>query len=392
MPHDEGNIVKDLDPVDGLGQVGDGQHFVADLSVRTEIDIGIFTAGRLDLIQLDLFKGTFTAGRLFGFGSVGGETGNEFLEFLDLFLFLLVGFLHLPDHQLAGLVPEIIVAGIELDLAVIDVRDIGTYLVQEIPVVGNNDDRVVEVDQEFLQPGDGVQIQMVGRLVQQQDVGVAEQGPGQQDLDLLGTGQLAHQVGVELGLNAQTVEQGLRVGFRFPAVHFGKFRLQLAGPDTVFIGKVLFGVKSVLFLHDLEQTAVALDDRIQYGLAVVFVVVLLQERQSLPGRHGHGAVGGIQLAGQDLEEGGFARAVCADNAVAVAFREFNGNIFKKRLLTQSQCNAVCLNHAASFIKALKEMFFSYLYTFICGSDTVGISWPVRRPETRTRQDIRLYNS
>ena len=354
MPHNKGNIVKDLDAVDGLGKIGNGQNLIADLSVRAEINIGIFTAGRLDLLQLDLFQGTFTAGRLLGLGSVGGETGDELLEFLDLFLFLLVGFLHLPDHQLAGLIPEIIVAGIELDLTVVDVRDIGTYLVQEIPVMGDNDDCIFEVDQELLQPGDGVQVQMVGRLIQQQDIGVAEQGPGQQDLDLLGAGQFAHQIGVKLGLDAQTVEQGLRVGFRFPAVHFGKFRLQLAGPDAVLIGKILFGVEGVLFLHDLIQTAVALDDRIQYDLTVVFIVVLLQERQPLSGGHGHSTVGGIQLAGQDLEEGGFARAVGADNTVAVAFRKFNGNVFKKRLLTQSQCNAVCLNHAASFTKAREK--------------------------------------
>ncbi len=35
---------------------------------------------------------------------------DEFLQFLNLFFLLLVGFLHLTDHQLAGLIPEIVVA------------------------------------------------------------------------------------------------------------------------------------------------------------------------------------------------------------------------------------------------------------------------------------------
>ena len=43
--------------------------------------------------------------------------------------FLLVGFLHLLDHQLAGLVPEIVVSSIELNLAVVDICDLGADLI-----------------------------------------------------------------------------------------------------------------------------------------------------------------------------------------------------------------------------------------------------------------------
>ena len=43
--------------------------------------------------------------------------------------------------------------------------------------MGNDDDRIVEVDEELLKPADGVEIQMVGRLVQEQDVGVSEKVP-----------------------------------------------------------------------------------------------------------------------------------------------------------------------------------------------------------------------
>ena len=80
------------------------------------------------------------------------KRGDELLQLLDLFFFLLVGFLHLTDHQLAGLVPEVIVSGVKLDLAVVDVSDVGADLVQEITVMGNDDDGILEVDQELLQP------------------------------------------------------------------------------------------------------------------------------------------------------------------------------------------------------------------------------------------------
>ena len=58
-------------------------------------------------------------------------------------------------------------------------------LIQEITVVGDRDHCVVEIDQKFLQPCDGIQIQMVGRLVQEQDIGIAEERLGQQDFNLL---------------------------------------------------------------------------------------------------------------------------------------------------------------------------------------------------------------
>ena len=54
--------------------------------------------------------------------------------------------------------------------------------------MGDYDHRVFKADQEFLQPGDGVQIQVVGRLIQKQYVRVAEQGFCQEDFDLVVAG------------------------------------------------------------------------------------------------------------------------------------------------------------------------------------------------------------
>ena len=58
-----------------------------------------------------------------------GSLGNKFLEFFDFFLFFLIGFFHLADKKLAGLIPEIIVAGIELDFAVVDIGGMGADLI-----------------------------------------------------------------------------------------------------------------------------------------------------------------------------------------------------------------------------------------------------------------------
>ena len=79
MSQNEGYIVQNLYAVDGLGDAFYGQHFISDLTVRTEINVRIFTAGRTDLIQLDFLQSFLSGSSLFGFGSVCRETGDEFL-------------------------------------------------------------------------------------------------------------------------------------------------------------------------------------------------------------------------------------------------------------------------------------------------------------------------
>ena len=129
MTECERNVIQNFHTVDGLGKVLHHKDFVTDLAVWTEVDVWVFTAGRTHIVKLDLFQGTFTGSRLFGLGSVGTESGNKLLKFFDLFFFLLVGFLHLFDEELAGLKPEVVVSGIELNLAVVDVCCMSTYFI-----------------------------------------------------------------------------------------------------------------------------------------------------------------------------------------------------------------------------------------------------------------------
>ena len=71
--------------------------------------------------------------------------------------------------------------------------------------MGYDDDGVLKVNQELFKPCDRIQIQVVGRLVQKQDVGISEQCLSKQDFDLLGTDQVFHHGIVKLRLNSQTI-------------------------------------------------------------------------------------------------------------------------------------------------------------------------------------------
>ena len=88
MTESEADVVENFYTIDGLGKVLDHKYFVSDLAVRTEVDVRIFTAGWTHVVKLDLLQGTLTGSSLLGLGSVGTESGNEFLEFFDLFFLL----------------------------------------------------------------------------------------------------------------------------------------------------------------------------------------------------------------------------------------------------------------------------------------------------------------
>jgi len=96
------------------------------------------------------------------------------------------------ETELAGLIPEVIVADIDLDFAIIYIRHMGADLVQEIPVMGDDDHCVLEAGEKMLQPVDGLQVQLVGWFVQKQDIRVTEQGLGQQHPHLVAAVKLLH--------------------------------------------------------------------------------------------------------------------------------------------------------------------------------------------------------
>ena len=73
---------------------------------------------------------------------------DELLQFVGLVGGLPVLLLFLLQGQLAGLVPEIVVADVDRDLAEVDVGDVGADLVEEVAVVGDDDHGVLEAERE----------------------------------------------------------------------------------------------------------------------------------------------------------------------------------------------------------------------------------------------------
>ena len=87
---------------------------------------------------------------------------------LGLLLFVLAHLFEIPPllfHRV-----EAVVAAVELSLAVKHLDHARDGAVQKVAVMRDGDDRPLEGRQILLQPFDGVQVQMVRRLVEQQDI------------------------------------------------------------------------------------------------------------------------------------------------------------------------------------------------------------------------------
>ncbi len=126
--------------------------------------------------------------------------------------------------------------------------------------MGDRHHRAGVVAEELLQPFDRLGVEVVGRLVEQQQVGAGEQQAAQGDAAALATGQHG-DVGI-VGRATQGVHRDLDVAFETPRVGGGDLVLEagLFLADLVVVG---VGVGPLR-----HQFVVLIDDRLHLGDAV----------------------------------------------------------------------------------------------------------------------------
>ena len=341
----ERDVVQDFLPVDGLADAGHLEDVLARLAVHLESDERITAGGCRKLLDTQLVNQLAAAGRLTGFGLVGGEAADEFLQLLDLLIGTLFLVVHHALHELGGLIPKIVVADIHPNLAVVDVHNMRADIVEEVTVMRDDDDRALVIREEVLQPLNRADVQMVGRLVEQQNLRIAEQCLCQHNLDLFRVRTVAHMTEQNLiGIQTQTLQQLCRVGVGVPAVQLGELALQLGGAVAVLLGERVLGVQRILLLHDLIQARIALNDGIEYRELVERKVILTQNRHTQTGLHLDRAGGRLEIAGEHTQEGGLAGAVRADDTVAVAGCEFEIDIREQVLTVKVNAEMVDRKH------------------------------------------------
>jgi hypothetical protein len=140
-------------------------------------------------------------------------TGDELLDVLDLVLLLGVR-LHLVRLvlRLRAHVRRVVAAVVHELLVVRQVHDVGADRVHEVGRVRREDENVVVRREVRLEPHDGLEVQVVRRLVEQQQVRLDEEGTRKRHAHAPATGQvLGRLVHHRLG-EAETVQNGTGLG------------------------------------------------------------------------------------------------------------------------------------------------------------------------------------
>ena len=182
---------------------------------KPEVDDRLFF-GNLD--ALDLFQLLDARLHLLGLGRLGAEAIDEGFEVLDLFALVAVG----GEQLRAALVFLREILGV---VALVDLRRLFQIFdgavdgdVEKVAVVRDEDVAEGIVLEVVLEPVARLEIEMVGRLVEQQQVGLGEQQLGERDAHLPAAAELVGQARPVLFAEAEAGEHGAHLGVECVAV------------------------------------------------------------------------------------------------------------------------------------------------------------------------------
>ena len=259
----------------------------------------------------------------------------------------------------------VVAAGVEVELALADVQDAVHRIVEQLPVVADDDGGVRVFLQPRFQPKGAFQIEVVGGLVQQQHVRLGEQGGGQGHPHTPAAGKLRHRP-------RQVVVGETQAGEDFGGAGGGAVGVDLdqAGVD---FAKVL-GVGGLKPAHKVVALHVGGEDGVQQ--ADRGGRMLLVHRGHLGGLgQGDVAAAGDQLALDQLEQGGLADAVAPHQPDLGARRNGHGGLVEEAPAPGGELKLVDLQHGAALAA----------FTVLAGRGAAAIS---PRPQKGQRQKLR----
>ncbi len=310
----EGEAVDEHAVVEALVQVVDLDDDAAQARARRDLDLlevelaGAVRLGRHLLVAGQARLGLGLAG--LGVGPHPLQLVLEPLGELDVLLAL--------DGQALGLLLQVgrVVALVGVEPAAVDLGDPLGDVVEEVPVVGDGEDGAGVVRQVLLEPEHALGVEVVGGLVEQQQVGLGQQQLAQRDAAALTTGEDG-DVGVRRRA-AQGVHRLLELGVEVPGVGGVDGLLELA---HLLHQRVEVGVRLGHLGGDLVEAvdlrldlADALLDVAEDGLLLVQRRLLQQDADGVARGQARLAVGRLVQAGHDLQDGRLAGAVGTDDA------------------------------------------------------------------------------
>ncbi len=135
-------------------------------------------------------------------------------------------------------------------------------------------------------------------------------------------------------VNPGVGEDGAGTRLRVIAAVLGKHALEFSRPHIVRVAGVGVGVDAVALGHGFPQLDVPLHHHVEHPLILVAELVLIELAQPHSGLQHDVAGARIEVAAQHFHQRGLTAAVRADQPVAVAVGEFDGDLFKQRFCAE----------------------------------------------------------
>ena len=213
----------------GLGYALQAHDHVARARRVGELKVDVLvTLGQDDELLFDLLDLADAFLRLGGLGGLVAELVDEDLHVGDVALLRGALGAHLLQIVLALLEVTAVVAGVGGHAAVLERGDVIDAGVHEGAVVADDEHGAVVVGDKAAQPLDALEIQVVGGLVEQQQVGVAQEELGERDTHLPAAGELGARALKVGDLKAQAGQDLAGVALELVAAQMLKAVLDLA--------------------------------------------------------------------------------------------------------------------------------------------------------------------
>ena len=214
-----------LAPFEGEVDVGEDDvvavglaHVLADDGVAAAPLCGLELQAQLAAVLLvhldrDDFLQPFDAAlHLHGLGGLVAEALDELARLGNLALLVLVGTQLLLTPFAAQADELVVLHAVVVDSAARDFDGAVGDVVDERPVVAHQHHSLARAGEEALKPLNAVDVEVVGRLVEQQHVGVLEQQLGQLDAHAPASAEFAGRAVEVLGLESQSLQRAFHLG------------------------------------------------------------------------------------------------------------------------------------------------------------------------------------
>ena len=274
--------------------------------------------------------------RLTGLGRLRLEPIDEALQMrpLGILLHLGLGLQHPLLGQLLG--EGGVAAAIDRQLPAIEMQDVIDGLVQQVAVV-RDDDRGARIALEIVvEPDRALDVEVVGRLVEQQQVGLREQHRGQRHAHPPAAGEVGAGPALRGRIEAEPVQDRGGAGRRRMRADIDEPRLDLGAPKAV--GPLRFRHQARTFDIGGEDDGM---QRLGAGRR------LLRHRADAHAL-GHRDRARIHrpLAEDRLEQGGLAGPVAADETDAGAIGDREARAVEDQALADAEGEVVDAEHGA----------------------------------------------